>query len=71
MTTMGEAQKAAALARTAQLLGLDGELSRQLLDQLWDQAFEEGRLAALDNLQDQFYVCVKCVDWWPRYPQGS
>jgi hypothetical protein len=68
VTTMGEERKAAALARTAQLLGPDGEPARQLLDQLWDEAFEEGRLAALDKLQDQFYVCVKCVDWWPRYP---
>jgi hypothetical protein len=68
---MGEEQKAAALARTARLIGIDGDLSRPLLSQLWDQAFEEGRLSALDKLQDQFCVCIKCVDWWPRYPQKS
>jgi hypothetical protein len=26
---------------------------------LWDLAFEQGKLAALDELQDRFCVCMK------------
>jgi double zinc ribbon protein len=29
------------------------------LSQVWDAAFEEGRLNALDELQDRFCVCMK------------
>jgi hypothetical protein len=30
-----------------------------VLGQLWDLAFEQGRLAALDEFQDRFCVCMK------------
>lgn len=52
-------QKERALARAARLLGRDDETSRLALSQLWDAAFEEGRLDALDELQDRFCVCMK------------
>ncbi len=52
-------QKAQAVARAAQRLGRDDEESLQALAQLWDTAFEEGRLAALDEFQDRFCVCMK------------
>ena len=59
---MSEQQKQGALAQAADLLGADGAhgaASRQVLSQLWDLAFEQGRLAALDELQDRFCVCMK------------
>lgn len=56
---MSDEQKAQALAGTARLLGVDDVVSRQVLGRLWDQAFEEGRLAALDEFQDRFCVCMK------------
>ena len=56
---MSEQQKADVLARAAGLLGQEGEAARQVLSQLWDLAFEQGRLAALDELQDRFCVCMK------------
>ena len=52
-------QKARALAQAAYVRGLDDEAFRLALSQLWDSAFEEGRLAALDELQDRFCVCMK------------
>lgn len=33
--------------------------TRRLLSEFWDSAFEEGRLAALDELQDRLCVCMK------------
>lgn len=56
---MSEQKKADALARAAGLLGEQGAASQQVLSELWDLAFEEGRLAALDELQDRFCVCMK------------
>ncbi len=56
---MDEQQKAAALTQAVSLLGRNGEAARQVLGQLWDLAFEQGRLAALDELQDRFCVCMK------------
>ena len=35
------------------------QVSLQALGSLWDAAFDQGRLAALDELQDRFCVCVK------------
>ena len=35
------------------------EAFRLALSQVWDAAFEEGRLNALDELQDRFCVCMK------------
>jgi hypothetical protein len=52
-------QKAEAIARTAQALGRDDDPARQALAQLWETAFDEGRLAALDEFQDRFCVCMK------------
>ena len=52
-------QKAQALTRAAGMLGRDDEAFRLALSQVWDAAFEEGRLAALDELQDRFCVCMK------------
>jgi hypothetical protein len=51
--------KAQALERAARLLGRGDQASRLALGSLWDEAFENGRLAALDELQDRFCVCMK------------
>ena len=56
---MSQEQKVQALAQAARLLGWDDDAGRQVLGQLWDAAFEEGRLDALDELQDRFCVCMK------------
>jgi hypothetical protein len=58
-TTVSQEQKARELARAALLLARDDESCRQVLGQLWDAAFEEGRLDALDEFQDRFCVCMK------------
>ena len=52
-------EKAQALERAARLLGRDDQVSRLALGSLWDEAFENGRLAALDEFQDRFCVCMK------------
>lgn len=57
--TMMNQQKAQALTRAARTLGRDDEASWVALSQVWDAAFEEGRLNALDELQDRFCVCMK------------
>jgi hypothetical protein len=54
-----EQEKAPALERAARLLGRDDQAARLALGSLWDEAFENGRLAALDELQDRFCVCMK------------
>jgi len=51
--------KQTALAEAASRLGLSDQASNSILSQLWDLAFEQGRLAALDELQDRFCVCMK------------
>jgi hypothetical protein len=56
---MDEQQKQDALAQAAVLLGGQSATARQVLSRLWDFAFEQGRLAALDELQDRFCVCMK------------
>jgi len=56
--TMTE-DKQTALAEAASRLGLSDQASNSILSQLWDLAFEQGRLAALDELQDRFCVCMK------------
>jgi hypothetical protein len=56
--TMTE-DKQTALAEAASRLGLSDQVSNSILSQLWDLAFEQGRLAALDELQDRFCVCMK------------
>jgi hypothetical protein len=52
-------QKAEAIARAAGTLGRDDDAARQALTQVWETAFNEGRLAALDEFQDRFCVCMK------------
>lgn len=52
-------QKEQALTRAACMLGRSDEALRLALSQVWDAAFEEGRLDALDELQDRFCVCMK------------
>jgi hypothetical protein len=56
---MSEQRRAQAVARLARLAGREDEEYRRALDGLWSEAFEEGRLAALDELQDRFCVCMK------------
>jgi len=57
--TMSGQDKAQAMERAARLLGRDGPASWQALGSLWNEAFDNGRLAALDELQDRFCVCMK------------
>jgi hypothetical protein len=57
--TVSEQDKQQAVAAAGQFLGRDDPVARQALGHLWDQAFEEGRLAALDGFQDRFCVCMK------------
>jgi hypothetical protein len=57
--TVGEQEKAQAVERAARLLGRGDQASWQALGSLWDEAFDNGRLAALDELQDRFCVCMK------------
>ena len=56
---MGEQQGSQAVGAAAQRLGRADAESLLVLTELWDTAFEEGRLAALDELQDRFCVCMK------------
>jgi hypothetical protein len=56
---MNDEHKAAALARVEQALGQHSTVTADVLARLWDESFEQGRLAALDELQDRFCVCMK------------
>jgi len=56
---MNDELKAAALARAEQTLGVHGAVVADVLGRLWEESFEHGRLAALDELQDRFCVCMK------------
>jgi hypothetical protein len=56
---MNDEPKAAALARAEQNLGAHGAVAADVLSRLWEESFEQGRLAALDELQDRFCVCMK------------
>jgi len=58
MTVTGQ-DKAQAVEQAARLLGRDDQRAWQALGSLWDEAFDGGRLAALDELQDRFCVCMK------------
>jgi len=51
--------KARAVEQAARLVGRDDPAAWQALGSLWDEAFDAGRLAALDELQDRFCVCMK------------
>jgi hypothetical protein len=57
--TVNEQDKSAAVEQAARWLGRDDQAFRQVLGSLWDEAFEQGRLAALDEFQDRFCVCMK------------
>jgi hypothetical protein len=52
-------EKARAVARAAERLGRSDEATSQAMADLWDTAFQEGRLAALDEFQDRFCTCMK------------
>ena len=56
---MDDEREAAALARARLALARNGTVAAEVLDSLWDESFEQGRLAALDELQDRFCVCMK------------
>jgi hypothetical protein len=58
MTVSGQ-DKAQAAGQAAHLVGRDEQASRQALGNLWDAAFDQGRLAALDELQARFCLCMK------------
>jgi hypothetical protein len=51
--------KSAALADAMRRLDWADPEVTTTLARLWDVAFERGRLAALDELQDRFCVCMK------------
>jgi hypothetical protein len=52
-------ERATALARAMQLLGQADSTPGEVLAELWDEAFEQGRLSALDELSGRFCVCMK------------
>jgi hypothetical protein len=52
-------QRTREVALAAERLGCGDRASLRVLTQLRDAAFEAGRLAALDELQDRFCVCMK------------
>lgn len=56
---MSQQDKTQAVARAARQIGRDDQPTWQVLASLWDEAFDNGRLAALDELQDRFCVCMK------------
>lgn len=59
MKTLDEQQRAQAVTQAAGRLGRDDLAALRVLTDLWNAAFEEGRLAALDEFQDRFCVCMK------------
>jgi hypothetical protein len=56
---MNEQDKQQTMADTAERLGIRDALGRQVLSELWDVAFGQGKIAALDELQDRLCVCMK------------
>ena len=56
---MSDQDRSGAVTRAARRLGREDDAARQALAELWDAAFEQGRLAALDEFQDRFCVCMK------------
>jgi hypothetical protein len=56
---MNEQAKHDAVANAAAVLGVHTPAAEQTLSHLWEVAFQEGRLAALDELQDRLCVCMK------------
>jgi hypothetical protein len=58
-TTVSDKPREEALQRVVSLCGRDDEVIQHAVASLWDEAFEAGRLEALDELQDRFCVCMK------------
>lgn len=56
---MNDENKVAAVNRAEEALGQYGAVATEVLGRLWEESFEKGRLAALDELQDRFCVCMK------------
>jgi hypothetical protein len=56
---VSEQRREEALQRVVSLCAHDDEVIRRAVASLWDEAFETGRLGALDELQDRFCVCMK------------
>lgn len=56
---MNEQAKHDAVANATAVLGVHSAAAEHALSHLWEVAFGEGRLAALDELQDRFCVCMK------------
>lgn len=52
-------EKRRSIAEIADRLGSADPTCVHALSGLWDAAFEQGRLAALDEFQDRFCVCMK------------
>jgi hypothetical protein len=57
--TVSDQRREEALQQVVSLLGRDEEAIQRAVASLWDEAFETGRLQALDELQDRFCVCMK------------
>lgn len=59
--TTVEESKTRSITQAARLLGTDANdpVVQLVLNKFWDEAFEAGRLNALDELQDRFCVCMK------------
>ncbi|HEY7323727.1 MAG TPA: hypothetical protein VH520_02780 [Streptosporangiaceae bacterium] len=56
---MSDQRRDEALNRVLSLCGHDDEAIKHAVTSLWDEAFEAGRIEALDELQDRFCVCMK------------
>ena len=56
---MSDQRRDEALQRVVSLCGRDDEAVQAAVASLWDEAFEAGRLEALDELQDRFCTCMK------------
>jgi hypothetical protein len=57
--TVTDQRRKEAWQRVVSLCGRDDEDVQRAVVSLWDEAFEAGRLEALDELQDRFCVCMK------------
>jgi hypothetical protein len=57
--TVSDQRREEALQRVVLLHGRDDGAFQRAVSSLWDEAFEAGRLEALDELQDRFCVCMK------------
>lgn len=59
MSEQVKGEAAEAVARAAQRLRYAQQAPEPVLAELWEAAFEAGRLAALDEFMDRFCVCMK------------